>query len=147
MNAVTWLLTGVLAIVSAPLVAEPIISELTPVSFGRILGMTNSTCGFNNRDSGLSGTACLDSIGVLGNFTVSAEANQSYTVTLFPPAGPTNQISYLPLLSDGRNSATIIADTEGRFTLEIGGSLSIYSALPTAEVPTDFIYTIRIDNN
>lgn len=147
MNAVTWLLTGVLAIVSTPLVAEPIISELTPVSFGRIIGMANSTCGFNGRDAGLSGNACLDSLGIPGHFTVTATANQSYTITLFPAAGPTNQISYLPLLADGRSSATIIADAEGRFTLEVGGSLSINSALPTAEVATDFMYTIRIDSN
>jgi len=137
----------VLAIASTSLVAEPIITELTPVSFGRISGVANGTCGFNSRDSGLNGTACLESIGVLGHFTVTAIANQSYTVTLFPPSGPVNQISYLPLLADGHNSATITADATGQFTLEVGGNLTLNSALPTTEIPTDFIYTIRIDSN
>ncbi len=147
MNSIHLLLTGVLATASTFLAAESTFSASTPVNFGRVLGLTHSDCTFNIGGTGLSGMACLDSTGTLGDITISATANQTYTVTLFPPAGPSNQISYQPLLVNGSPSATVSADADGRFTLQIGGFLSTGGATPTAGNPTDFIYTIQVDSN
>ena len=134
-----------LATASTFLAAESIVNASIPVNFGRILNLTHSNCTLNSGSAELSGMACLDSIGTLGEITINATANQSYTVTLFPPAGPSNQVSYQPLLANDSVIDTVSADADGRFTLQIGGVLSTGGTAPSTGALTDFVYTIRVD--
>lgn len=141
------LFTGGLVIASPFLIAESTSLTQTPVSFGQILGVTYSHCAFNNGGSGLTGPACLNNSGIPGEIRVSGLANQSYTVTLFPPATPSNEISFQPRLINGGTITTAVTDADGHFTLEVGGTLSTGGVAPTPGATTSFVYTVRIDKN
>lgn len=136
-----------MAIASPLLVAEPTSITQTPVSFGQVLGVTYSDCTFNNGASGLTGPACLDSSGIPGEIRVTGLANQSYTITLFPPATPSNGISFQPRLANGNTTITVVTDAKGHYTLEVGGTLSTGGVAPIPGAPTSFVYTVRIDKN
>jgi len=141
------LFAGGLAIASPLLIAEPTYISQTPVSFGQVLGITYSDCSFNNGGSGLTGTACLESSGIPGEIRITGLANTSYTVTLFPPAAPSNGISFQPRLANGSASITVVTDAEGHCTVDVGGTLTTGGIAPTPGAPTSFVYTVRINRN
>ena len=127
--------------------ADPSFTINTGIDFGRIVSMANSSCALNAASGSLNGDACLDTVGIPGDVEVQADANQSYSITLFPPSGVTNQISFQPLLSNGSNSDNVTAGADGRINFKVGGVLTTGGIVPTGSATSQFSYTIRVDSN
>ena len=117
------------------------------VDFGRIVNLPNSDCSLDASTSALVGVACIDQVGTVGDIDITALANQSYSVTLFPPGASSNQISYLPLLENGATSDTYSSGVTGTFNIKVGGTISTAGVSPSPGVATNFVYTIRVDSN
>ncbi|MBY4676498.1 hypothetical protein [Marinobacterium arenosum] len=117
------------------------------IDFGRIMNESGSNCHLSATTTALSGSACIDSLGTIGDIDITVTPNQSYTITVFPPGAQVNQISFQPALENGGNSDTVNVDASGTFNLRIGGTLTIGGAAPIAGSPTSFSYTIQVISN